>query len=187
MRFGAWSDRRLAVVAVLGAVALTGCSGSDDDPSDQPTAGAIELTDEESATVSPPPGGATTPGAPTDLESSTPSSTPSDPGGTVGELDPSLAAVVPDLCRLFSRDDFQQVLGAPAEGSATVPEALAPVYSSCSYAGPSDYPSAVLTAYAEDEVADILDDARKELSELVQDQAKEIARGRKKARRKLGM
>lgn len=37
------------------------------------------------------------------------------------------------------------------------------------------------------EVADILDDARKELRVLVQDQVKEMSRGRKRARRKLGM
>ena len=37
------------------------------------------------------------------------------------------------------------------------------------------------------EVSGILDDARKELRDIVQDQAKEISRGGKKTRRKLGM
>lgn len=37
------------------------------------------------------------------------------------------------------------------------------------------------------EVSGILDDARRELQELVQDQVREISRGRKKARRKMGM
>ncbi|HEX6926362.1 MAG TPA: hypothetical protein VF167_13155 [Longimicrobiaceae bacterium] len=37
------------------------------------------------------------------------------------------------------------------------------------------------------EVAGILDDARKELREMVQEQVKEMSRGRKRARRKLGM
>lgn len=37
------------------------------------------------------------------------------------------------------------------------------------------------------EVSGILDDARKELQELVQDQAKDISRGAKRSRRKMGM
>ena len=38
-----------------------------------------------------------------------------------------------------------------------------------------------------DEVADILDDARKELRELVQDQVKDISKGARRTRRKMGM
>jgi gas vesicle protein len=37
------------------------------------------------------------------------------------------------------------------------------------------------------EVSGILDDARKELREIVQDQAKDLSRGAKRTRRKLGM
>lgn len=37
------------------------------------------------------------------------------------------------------------------------------------------------------EVAGILDDARKELRQLAREQAKELSRGRKRSRRKLGM
>jgi gas vesicle protein len=37
------------------------------------------------------------------------------------------------------------------------------------------------------EVAGILDDARKDLQELVQDQVKDISRGAKRSRRKIGM
>lgn len=73
-------------------------------------------------------------------------------------MDPELAGRVPDLCQAFTARDFERVTGMPAEGAPQVPVALATVYSSCSYAGPSDHPTAVLTAYAEGEVDDVLDD-----------------------------
>lgn len=157
---------RLAALALAGAMALTACSGDDGDSSAEPTPGVIDLSDSPSADVPDDLADATQgpDDSPTGQPDPTDGSAPErggdeDPDGdVVGDLDPQVARQVPDLCKVFTDRHFRQVFGLPAEGAAASPVALAPVYSSCVYAGPNDAPALVLTAYKEDDVDDVMDD-----------------------------